>query len=160
MERRGQELEERIAFEDGGTSGKMTETLRGVWEHLVSHQITRDLDGWLDCFASDGVIEWPFRLNGVAARVEGREAIRAALGPVWERAAKLNRRITGHEHVVFHQTTDPEVAIVEFDIVGETARGPFRQSTVYLLRARDGRVLLLREFVDTAALSELFGVGG
>jgi ketosteroid isomerase-like protein len=60
---------------------------------------------------------------------------------------------------VFHETTDPEVAIVEFDIVGETVRGPFRQAVVYLLRARSGRVLLLREFVDTAALNELFQVG-
>jgi ketosteroid isomerase-like protein len=137
----------------------MTETLREVWEHLVSHQLTRDIGGWLDCFAADGVMEWPFRLQDVPARLEGREAIRAAVEPVWQRAKQANRRITGHEHVVFHQTTDPEVAIVEFDIVGETARGPFRQKVVYVLRVRSGRVLLLREFVDTAALSELFRVG-
>jgi ketosteroid isomerase-like protein len=91
--------------------------------------------------------------------VEGREAIRAALAPVWERARNANRRISGHDHVVFHETTDPEIIIVEFDIVGETAKGPFRQAVVYLLRIRDGRVVHLREFVDTAALSELFQVG-
>ena len=137
----------------------MTETLREVWEHLVSHQITRDIDGWVDCFAVDGIIEWAFRLKGVPARAEGQQAIRAAIGPVWERAKKSNRRISGHERVVFHQTTDPEVAIVEFDLVGETARGAFRQPMVYLFRARAGRLLLLREFVDTAALAELFQVG-
>jgi hypothetical protein len=137
----------------------MTETLRDVWEHLVSHQVTRDIDGWIDCFAVDGVMEWPFRLKGVPARLAGREAIRAAVEPVWERARTANRRITGHEHVVFHQTTDPEVAIVEFDMIGETVRGPFRQAMVYLLHVRDGRVVLLREFVDTAALTELFQVG-
>jgi uncharacterized protein len=136
----------------------MTATLREVWEHLVSHQVTRDIDGWASCFAADGVMEWPFRLKGVPARVEGQEAIRAALAPVWERARNANRRISGHDHVVFHETTDPEVIIVEFDIVGETARGPFRQAVVYLLRIRDGRLVLLREFVDTAALSELFQV--
>jgi ketosteroid isomerase-like protein len=135
------------------------ENLREVWEHLVSHQTTRDIDGWVNCFAIDGVMEFPFRLKGVPARLEGREAIRAGLGPVWERAKKSNRRISGHEHVVFHQTTDPEVAIIEFDIVGENARGPFRQAVLYLLRARSGSVLLLRDFLDTAALSELFQVG-
>ena len=134
----------------------MTATLREVWEHLVSHQLTRDVDGWVSCFAADGVMEWPFPIKGVPARLEGPEAIRAALSPVWERARKTNRRISGHDHVVFHETTDPEVIIVEFDMLGETARGPFRQATVYLLRIRDGRVALLREFVDTAALSELF----
>ena len=137
----------------------MTENLREVWEHLVSHQITHDIDGWVDSFAVDGVMEWPFRLKDVPPRLSGRQAIRAALEPVWERAKKSNRRISGHERVVFHETLDPEVAIVEFDIVGETARGPFRQTVVYLLQARSGRVLLLREFVDTAALSELFQVG-
>jgi ketosteroid isomerase-like protein len=137
----------------------MTEKLRQVWEHLVSYQITRDIEGWLDCFALEAVMEWPFRLKGVPERLDGREAIRAAVAPVWERAKNANRRITGHERVVFHQTTDPEVAIVEFDIVGETVRGPFRQAVVYLLRVRDGRVVLLRELVDTAALNELFQAG-
>jgi ketosteroid isomerase-like protein len=137
----------------------MTEALREVWEHLVSHQVTRDIGGWINCFAVDGIMEWPFRLKGVPARLEGREAIRAAVEPVWERARKANRRITGHERVVFHQTTDPEVAIVEFDMLGETVRGPFRQAMVYLLRVRDGRVVLLREFVDTSALNDLFQVG-
>jgi len=137
----------------------MAEKLREVWEHLVSHQVTRDIDGWVGSFAVDGVMEWPFRLKDVPPRLEGRQAIRAALEPVWERAKKSKRRISGHERVVFHETTDPEVAIVEFDMVGESARGPFRQAMVYLLRARNGRVLLLREFVDTAALSELFQVG-
>ena len=137
----------------------MTEDLHEVWERLVSHQVTRDIDGWVDSFAVDGVMEWPFKLNGVPPRLEGQQAIRAALEPVWERAKQSNRRISGHERVVFHETTDPEVAIVEFDMVGESSRGPFRQSMVYLLRARSGRVLLLREFVDTAALNELFQVG-
>lgn len=137
----------------------MAEQLREVWEHLVSHQLTRDIDGWVESFAVDGVMEWPFRLQGVPPRLEGRPAIRAALEPVWERAKQSNRRISGHERVVFHETADPEVAIVEFDMVGETVRGPFRQTMVYLLRVRGGRVLLLREFVDTAALNELFRVG-
>jgi ketosteroid isomerase-like protein len=134
----------------------MTNSLRDVWEHLVSHQVTRDIDNWIECFAADGIMEWPFRVKGVPPRLEGREAIRAAVAPVWERATKTNRRISGHENVAFHQTTDPEVAIVEFDIVGDTPQGPFRQSVVYLLRIRGGRVLLLREFVDSAALNELF----
>jgi ketosteroid isomerase-like protein len=152
-----------LDFEPSGTKQTkdrpMTETLREVWEHLVSHQLTRDIDGWLDCFAPDAVMEWPFTLKGVPARLAGREAIRAAVEPVWQRAKQAKRRITGHERVAFHQTSDPELAIVEFDLVGDTVRGPFRQTVVYVLRVRDGRVLLLREFVDTAALNELFQVG-
>jgi ketosteroid isomerase-like protein len=134
----------------------MTNSVHEVWEHLVSHQVTRDVDAWVECFAVDGIMEWPFRLQAAPARLEGRQAIRTALGRVWERATQMKRRILGHENVTFHQTADPEVGIVEFDIVGDSARGPFRQAAVYLLRVRDGRVVLLREFVDTAALNELF----
>jgi hypothetical protein len=85
----------------------MSQPLREVWEHLVSHQVTRDLVGWLDCFAPDAVMEWPFRLNGVPACLEGRDAIRTAVEPVWERAKQTNRRILGHEHVVFHRPRTP-----------------------------------------------------
>lgn len=134
----------------------MSESLREVWEHLVSHQVTRDLDAWLECFAVDGIMEWPFRMPGIPARLEGKDAIRAAVAPVWERAKQTNRQITGHDRVAFHQTTDPEVCIVEFDIVGEAAGAPFRQTVVYVLRIREGRVHLLRELVDTAALSAMF----
>ena len=137
----------------------MAEKLREVWEHLVAHQVTRDIDGWVDSFAADGVMEWAFKLKDVPPRLEGQPAIRAAVGPVWERAKQVNRRITGHDRVTFHQTTDPEVAIVEFDMLGESTRGPFRQPMVYLLRIRNGRVLLLREFVDTAAINALFQAG-
>lgn len=137
----------------------MTNTLRDVWEHLVSHQIDRDIDGWVSCFAEDGVVEWPFRVQGVPPRVEGRDAIRAALTPVWERARTSSRRISGHDNVVVHETKDPEVVIVEFDIVGETGEGPFRQAMLNVLRIRDGRVVLLRDFIDTAALSGMIQRG-
>ncbi|MEO8548872.1 MAG: nuclear transport factor 2 family protein [Kofleriaceae bacterium] len=133
----------------------MAETLREVWEHLVSHQIERDIDGWVSCFAADGVVEWPFPVAGVPPRAEGREAIRAALAPAWDRARRSNRRISGHDHVVFHETKDPEVVFVEFDVIGETPKGPFRQGMANLLRIREGRVVLLRDFIDTGALNAL-----
>ncbi|HWL88375.1 MAG TPA: nuclear transport factor 2 family protein [Polyangiaceae bacterium] len=130
-------------------------TPREVWEHAVSHQRTRDIDGWVDSFAVDGVIEWPFTPLGFPRRAEGREAIRASVGPIWERAKEMNRKIMGHDRVVVHETSDPEVVVVEFDVVGEIAGKPFRQSLVYVVRARAGRIVLLRDYLDSAALNEL-----
>jgi ketosteroid isomerase-like protein len=89
-------------------------------------------------------------------RAEGREGIRATLGPVWERAKKNGRNILGHDHIVVHETRDPEVIFVEFDVYGEAASTPFRQSLLYLLRVRAGHIALLRDYVDTAALNALF----
>src|SRR5689334_1489986 len=52
-----------------GKDRLMTKSLREVWDHLVSHQVTRDIDGWIECFAADGIMEWAFRLKGVPARL-------------------------------------------------------------------------------------------
>ena len=131
-------------------------TPREVWEHAVSHQRTRDIDGWVNTFAADGVMEWPFTPEGVPRRAEGREGIRATVGPVWERAKKNSRNIFGHDHIVVHETRDSEVIFVEFDLYGEAAGKPFRQSLLYMLRVRAGHIALLRDYVDTAALNALF----
>jgi ketosteroid isomerase-like protein len=131
-----------------------------VWEHAVSHQGTRDIDGWVNSFAPDGVMEWPFTPEGVPRRAEGREAIRGAVGPVWERAKKTGRNILGHDSIVVHETQDAEVIFVEFDVYGEAAGKPFRQSLLYMLRARAGRIVLLRDYVDTARLNALVRATG
>ena len=138
-----------------GTEISAGNTPREIWEHAVSHQCTRDVDGWANSFAVDAVLEWPFRPEGFPARVEGREAIRAMVGPVWERAKKVGRKILGHDRVTVHETTDPEVAVFEFDVYGESAGKPFRQSLLYVLRVRDGQIVLLRDYVDSAGLNGL-----
>jgi hypothetical protein len=131
-------------------------TPREVWEHAVSHQRTRDIDGFVKRFAPDGVMEWPFTPEGLPRRAEGREGIRATVGPVWERAKKSGRNIFGHDNIIVHETRDPEVIFVEFDLYGEVTGKPFRQSLLYLLRVRAGHIALLRDYVDTAGLNALF----
>jgi uncharacterized protein len=131
-------------------------TPREIWEQIAAHQQTRDIDAYLACFADDAVLEWPFTPPGFPRRLEGREAIRSHVGPVWERAKQTNRQITGHEHLQIHETAGRDVVIIEFDLVGKSAAGPWRQPMMYLLKVRDGRIVLLKEYVDTAGLSRLF----
>jgi uncharacterized protein len=133
-----------------------SKTPREIWEQIAAYQQPRDIDGYVASFAADAVIEWPFTPQGFARRLEGRAAILAHVGPTWERAKKTNRQITGHDRVIIHETADPEVVIVEFDMVGRTPAGPFKQSMVYVLRVRAGQIVLLREYVDTAGLNQLF----
>ncbi len=130
-------------------------TVREIWERAVAHQCTRDIDAWVESFAMDGVIEWPFTPMGVPKRAEGRGAIRAAVAPVWEQAKKTGRKIMGHDRVVVHETADPEVAVIEFDVFGENAGAPFRQSMLYVLRVRAGKIVHLRDYVDSAGLNDL-----
>ncbi|MGH3240652.1 MAG: nuclear transport factor 2 family protein [Spirillospora sp.] len=97
--------------------------------------------------AENVVVETPFarrriegRANVVAMTKEGR----AALPVVFEE----------FRDVVVHETADPEVIVVEYELVarvpasGKRASAPF----VLVLRARDGRIVLWREYQDAAAI--------
>lgn len=102
--------------------------------------------------AEDVVGEVPFAPAGERRRFEGR----AEFGG-WARALSGRVRFTDVRDVVAHQTTDPEVAVVEYTVEGVrtadgvTAAVPF----VLVVRVRAGRVVLWREYQDPAAMARL-----
>jgi ketosteroid isomerase-like protein len=79
-----------------------------------------DADGFARRFAENAVVEFPFSVEAtVPPRVEGRDSIRkmaTALGKHFERAGSRLRRF---ENLIVHETTDPEVLVVEFEALGE-----------------------------------------
>jgi ketosteroid isomerase-like protein len=126
-----------------------------VWEEALRFVRERDLDGYAGMFAPDGVVELPFPLPGMPHRIEGREAIRRVLAPVWRAQKDSGRRIEKVDPVVVHETQDPELVVIEFDMHGVEASGtPYRMSYVHLVTVRDGRIALLRDYVDTGAIRE------
>lgn len=102
----------------------------------------------------DCVIETPFAPHGTPRRVEGRDAFAAWAAPRQEAlAGRIN--FTAVRNVVVHETTDPEVIVVEYELeaVRETdgmrAAAPF----AVVIRVRDGRIVLWREYQDSAAMA-------
>jgi ketosteroid isomerase-like protein len=87
----------------------------------------------------------------VPARLQGREAIRGHLS-----------RATGfikfdeYRNVVIHQTTDPEVIIVEYDAHGTVVPtgAPFEQTIIAVFRVRDGQILSYRDYINPLRLME------
>ena len=58
-------------------------------------------------------------------------------------------------NVVIHETSDPEVIIGEFDYHGQviaTGRS-FTVGAVFVLRARDGKIVTSRDYVNHLALN-------
>ncbi|MBE1612993.1 ketosteroid isomerase-like protein [Actinopolymorpha pittospori] len=108
--------------------------------------LANSADQMAEVFAPDGVTEFPFRLPGIPPRVEGREGIRAWLTP----AVGTAFRFEEYRDVVVHDTTDPEVIVVEHSIAGTTAANgqPAQISYVYVLRARDGEIVHLRDYAN------------
>lgn len=124
-----------------------------------AHRLVRDydVDGFAELFAPDAVMQYPFAPAGSPRRLEGQEAIRAFLATGVERARLSGRRIRGLGPVVVHETSDPEVIVVEFDQEEEnTAAGRSRQvSFIQVIRVRDGRIVSYRDYMDYPALGEL-----
>ena len=118
--------------------------------------LNRDVDGFVDLFTSDAVLEGPFTgPRGTSLRLEGREAIREYSHHIM--ASPL--RLEDFEVVELYQTQDPEVVIVELRTkatVTTTGRA-FTATSIQILRIRDGRIVLFRDFADSRVLEEVIG---
>ncbi|MET7470725.1 nuclear transport factor 2 family protein [Micromonospora sp. NPDC005686] len=109
-----------------------------------------------DSLADDVVIETPFAAPGHPTRTEGKQAVLQftqagrALFPV---------RFDDCRGVVVHETADPEVIVVEYELVGThtttgvTASAPF----IGVLRTRDGKLAHWREYQHTLVIAQAAG---
>ena len=113
-----------------------------------------DIEGFVDLFTADAVLEGPFTgPQGTSLRLAGREAIREYSHQIM--ASPL--RLEDFEIVELYQTQDPEVVIVELRTkatVTTTGRA-FTATSIQILRIRDGRIALFRDFADPRVLEEV-----
>lgn len=109
-----------------------------------------------DLYAPGGVHEWPFALPGFPRQLSGYEQIREFFSR--DTGAGLFD-VREFRNVVVHETTDPEVIIVEYDLHGQvTSTGrDFDFPFVLVLRVRDGRIVLSRDYLDPRAMTEAAG---
>jgi uncharacterized protein len=115
-----------------------------------------DVHGFADQLADDVVIETPFAPPGRPRRVRGREQWLAIAAP--GRAA-LPARFEECRNVVVHETADPEVIVVEYELAGTvtTTRQPASAAFIGVLRVRDGKIVHWREYQDTFAIVQALG---
>ena len=124
-------------------------TPREVFER--AHGLVRAYDiGYVDCFADDGALVFPFAPPGMPKEVHGRDAIRALLQPRYDALRASGREILAYENLRIHDTLDPEVIVAEFDVdvVGT------RRSFIHVLRVRDGQIVEQRDYFDSLAMAE------
>ncbi len=130
---------------------------REVFERARQRVVEYDADGFADLFAPDGVMEFPFGGAGVGLpdSLEGREQIRGHLSAALGKSRGSGRRILGYDAVVVHETTDPEVIIVEFDLQGEVVRTGARYQLPYVqvFRIRDGAIVSMRDYFSIERLA-------
>lgn len=139
-----------------GPTSTTASSPREVFERFKQEVLGRAPDSMSDLYAEDVVVEAPFAPPGAPRRIEGRDEFRAFAST---RRAALPVRLEEVRNVVIHETTDPEVIVVEYEIVGTTtttdrsAVAPF----IGVLRARYGQIVHWREYQDVLAIAQASG---
>lgn len=114
--------------------------------------LDKDMAGFAGLWAEDGVMEFPFAPPGYPSRLEGRTAIEDYL-----RDYPKMLDIQGFPVQVVHQSTNPDVAVVEFDaegVVVATGR-PYRFSYIAVITVRDGEIVSYRDYWNPLYVQEL-----
>lgn len=106
--------------------------------------------------ADDAVIETPFAPPGRPRRFRGREEFLA-----FARAgrAALPVRFEECRDLAIHDTADPEVIVVEYELAGTVTTTGRRAAVPFIgvLRVRDGQVTGWREYQDAVAIARALG---
>ncbi|WP_328475799.1 nuclear transport factor 2 family protein [Actinoplanes sp. NBC_00393] len=125
---------------------------REIVEQLLGAAREQDIETFAALMAPDGYLEWPYRPPGVPARVQGRDEIRRHLAATADGLIRLGE----HRNVVMHETTDPEVVIVEYESHGTVVAtgAPFEQAVIAVFRVRDGRIVSCRDYINPLPLME------
>ena len=127
------------------TSSAQVAGPRAVLAGFLDLLLRRDPE-LLDRYAADAVHEFPFD----GRTMTGRDQIKAAFTAGW---ASGRFRVTGFSEPVVHQSEDPEVLVAEY--VATTLRvesgESFSAPIVLVLRARDGRIVSIREYFNPGA---------
>jgi ketosteroid isomerase-like protein len=128
---------------------------REIFEQMQRHWLEPD-GRFGDLLADDAVIETPFAAPGRPTRVEGREEW---LRRTESERANLPVRFEEVRDVVVHETTDPEVIVVEYRLTGVIPATGRRSSAAFIgvLRVRDGKVVHWREYQNTLAIVAALG---
>ena len=128
---------------------------REVFDRAKQLALAKDLAGFAELFALDGVFEAPFAPLGAPRRIEGRETLREYFSGLSATPLKHSE----FRNMTVYQTDDPEVVIAEYDAVGEvTGTGrPYELRYLQLVRVRAGQIVLWRDYWDPLAGAQLLG---
>jgi len=98
---------------------------------------------FVELMSDDFVMEFPYARPGMPTRVEGRPAVLAHLVKVGGDVS-----VDSASNLAVHETTDPEVVILEFDGHGRSVKTgePYEQRYISVIRARGGKIVHFKDY--------------
>jgi ketosteroid isomerase-like protein len=126
-------------------------TNEDIWRRSSALLFAGDIDSFMTYWCEDGRYEAALPVDGLPPVVTGHDALHAAFTGL----AAGARSIAVHD-LRFHQTDDPDVAIIEERMVAELVTGD-RYENRLVIRAtfRDGRIAELLEYYGQFAHQQL-----
>lgn len=127
---------------------------RELFEHGLDLLLAADMPSFLDLFAADAELEFPFATAGAPERVHGQAALHDYLIDYPQRLA-----IREFPAVAVHETTDPEVIVAEFTARGTTVRtgATYELSYIAVIRARHDKIVAWRDYWSPVAAAVATG---
>lgn len=122
----------------------------GPREVLARYQramLDKSADDLADLYAVDAVHEFPFSFPGMPECYRGREEVRAGYRAAWGSSPAQPREI---REVALHESTDPEVIVVEQMVSGTvtTTGRSFTIPGLLVIRVRNSRIVHVRDYMD------------
>ncbi|MCF3102202.1 nuclear transport factor 2 family protein [Streptomyces roseoverticillatus] len=122
-----------------------------LYRHSLRLLLDKDISAWLDLWAEDGVMEFPFAPPGWPERLEGRAAVAAYM-----RGYPDHIDLHDFPDVRIHETTDPGTIVVEMRGVGRMVKngGAFDMTYIAVVSVQDGRFTSYRDYWNPLAVHE------
>ncbi|MFE4857624.1 nuclear transport factor 2 family protein [Streptomyces sp. NPDC056670] len=128
-----------------------TSPAEDTYRHSLRLLLDKDIPAWVDLWAEDGVMEFPFAPDGRPKRLENREAVAAYM-----RHYPDHIDLHDFPELRIHRTTDPDTIVVEMRGVGRLVRTgrPFDMTYIAVVTVRDGRFTSYRDYWNPLAVLE------
>jgi len=132
---------------------RRAETLKlmGDYQTLISQ---RRFDEWIDLWADDGVLEFPYAPAGRRRAYQGKADILAYMKHATGRVAA-----DSVEQMRISPMLDPGMAVVELSFKGRALANdaPYNQSLVIFFEAQDGKLRRYREYWNPLVTIDAIG---
>lgn len=127
-------------------------------QHYLSLVKGASIDSWMDIWAEDAVVEFPYNQDKFRRRLEGKRAIYEYyknVAPAFE--------LRGEGPLVTYLSSDPRVGIFEISMTFliRSTQKVYDQDYIGVVKVRDdGRIVFYREYCDPIRAQEAFRPDG
>ncbi|MFJ6718730.1 MULTISPECIES: nuclear transport factor 2 family protein [unclassified Streptomyces] len=122
-----------------------------LYRHSLRLLLDKNIPAWVDLWAEDGLMEFPFAPAGRPQRLAGREEVAAYM-----RHYPDHIDLHDFPDLRIHQTTDPQTIVVEMRGVGRLVANdaPFDMTYIAVVTVQDGLITTYRDYWNPLAVLE------